>query len=310
MESAVGVSYKKHRDSYEIKSKRALIRYADDFVIFAESREDAEAAKSDIARWLAERGLELSQEKTTVRHLTEGFDFLGFNVRQYPASNTKTGRKLLIKPSKQSVKDFKHRIKREWTDLVGHNIDAVLNRLLPLLRGWVNYFRTAVSKKTFNALDDWMFFRAAQWCKRTHPAKSWKWIARSYFGRYRVGRQDRWIFGHPRTGNHLPKLSWTPIRRHIMVRYDATPDDPDLRSYWEQRAARKAKLLPTWRHRELAKQQRGQCLICYDSLHNNEVLHVHHVIPTSQGGEDGMSNLALLHLRCHQQIHKSRRVKV
>ena len=86
-----------------------------------------------------------------------------------------------------------------------------------------------------------------------------------------------------------------------MVRYDASPDDPDLRSYWEQRAARKAELLPSWRHRELAKRQGGHCPICRDSLYNEEELHVHHVIPKSQGGGDAISNLALVHLYCHQQ---------
>ena len=310
MEAAVGVAYKWHRNSYEIRSKRALVRYADDFVIFAETREDAKAAQLDVARWLADRGLELSQEKTRLRHLTEGFDFLGFNVRQYPTSRTKTGYKLLIKPSKESVAAFKHRMKREWSALLGHNVDVVLNRLKPLVRGWVNYFRAAVSKETFTGLDDWMWFREAQWCKKTHPAKPWKWIARTYFGRHRVGRQHKWVFGNPKTGNHLPRLSWTPIRRHVMVRSDASPDDPDLRSYWERREAKKAELLPTWRQRELAKWQRGQCPICYDSLHNGEELHVHHVVPKSQGGEEAVSNLTLVHLYCHQQTHKGRKVTV
>ena len=91
MESAVGVSYVRWRGINRIRSRRALVRYADDFVIFAETREDAEAAKSDIERWLANRGLELSQEKTRIRHLTEGFDFLGFNVRQYPQTECQDG---------------------------------------------------------------------------------------------------------------------------------------------------------------------------------------------------------------------------
>ena len=310
MESAVGVSYVRWRGINRIRSRRALVRYADDFVIFAETREDAEAAKSDIERWLANRGLELSQEKTRIRHLTEGFDFLGFNVRQYPKPSAKTGYKLLIKPSKESVAVFKHRAKRDWSALAGHNVDMVLNRLRPFLRGWANYFRTTVSKETFNALDRWMLIREVQWCKRTHPTKPWKWIIRTYFGRHRAGRQDKWVFGNPKTGNHLPKLSWASIRRHIMVRFDASPDDPDLRPYWERREARKAELLPTWRQRELARRQRGQCPICHDSLHNEEGLHVHHVIPRSQGGEDAISNLALVHLYCHQQVHKSRKVKV
>ena len=310
MESAVGVSYWKDGDSYKINSTRALVRYADDFVIFAETREDAEAAKSDIARWLAGRGLELSQEKTRIRHLTEGFNFLGFNVRQYPVSNTRTGYKLLIRPSKESVSDFKHRMKREWSALVGHNVDAVLARLRPILRGWVNYYRTVTSKETFNGLDYWMLSREIRWCKRTHSNKSWNWINRTYFGSSRVRRQDKWVFGHPKTGNHLPKLSWTPIKRHIMVRYDASPADPDLRSYWAWREAKKAVLLPTWRQKELATRQGGHCPICQDSLHNDEELHVHHVIPKSQGGEDAISNLALVHLYCHQQVHTGGKVTV
>ena len=310
MESAVGVTYVWGGKNYQIRSKRALVRYADDFVIFAESREDAEAAKSDIAQWLAIRGLKLSQEKTRIRHLTEGFNFLGFNVRQYSVSKTRTGYKLLIKPSKESVTAFKYRMKQEWSALVGHNVGAVLYRLKPFLRGWANYFRTAVSKEVFSTLDDWMIYREAQWCKRTHPSKPWNWIARTYFCSARAGRQDKWVFGQPRTGNHLPKLSWTPIRRHVMVRYDASPDDPDLRSYWERREARKAELLPTWRLRVLAKRQKGHCPICHENLHNDEELNVHHVIPKSQGGEDAISNLTLVHLYCHQQAHKGRKVTV
>ena len=286
MESAVGVSYRKDRDSYKINSSRALVRYADDFVIFADTRNDAESAKTDIARWLADRGLSLSQEKTRIRHLKEGFNFLGFHVRHYPVSNTRTGFKVLITPSRESVADFKHRMKDEWSILIGHNVDVVLNRLRPILRGWTNYYRTKVSKRTFRSIDKWMFSREARWCQRTHPNKSWNWIIRTYFGRHQVGRQDKWVFGNPKTGNLLPKLAWTPIQRHVLVRYDASPDDPDLRSYWEQREARKSALLPIRRQRELAKRQRGQCPVCHDSLHNDEELHVHHVIPRSQGGED------------------------
>jgi RNA-directed DNA polymerase len=310
MESAIGVSYRKHRGTYVIDGKRALIRYADDFVIFAETREDAETAKSDIARWLTNRGLEFSQEKTAVCHLTEGFNFLGFNVRQYPATNTKTGYKLLIKPSKESVKDFKHRLKQEWTALTGHNADTVVNRLRPVLEGWANYFRTTVSKETFNDIDHWMFFRECRWSRRTHPAKSWKWITRTYFGKLRVGSRNKWVFGNPKNRMHLPLLSWTPIRRHGGIRHDASPDDPALRSYWERREAGKATLLPSWRQRKLAKQQGGLCPVCRDSLHNGEELHVHHVIPTSEGGEDAISNLILIHLYCHLQLHGNRRVKV
>ena len=164
--------------------------------------------------------------------------------------------------------------------------------------------------ETYKGLDRWMFSREIQWCRSSHSTKSWKWIPRTYFGSHRVGRHDRWVFGNPKTGNHLLRLSWTPIKRHVMVRFDASPDDPDLRSYWERREARKAELLLTWRQRELAKRQGGHCPICHDSLHDDCELRVYRVIPKSQDREDALSNLALVHLYCHQQTHKGRKVNV
>ena len=159
MEQALGVRYDGRG---QIKGSRALVRYADDWVVFCESEEDAQAARLQAQEWLQERGLHLSAEKTRIVHLTEGFDFLGFNVRHYPAPATaRSGYKLLIKPSKESVSKFKARVRREWMALTGHNAIEVLKRLNPILRGWANYFRIGVSKHTFETLDHWMFVRCA-----------------------------------------------------------------------------------------------------------------------------------------------------
>jgi hypothetical protein len=86
---AVAIPY--HRP----RSRHAVVRYADDFVVFCESREDALRVKDTLLpSWLAERGLTLSEEKTRVVHLTEGFDFLGCTVRHYRAPRTsRTGYK-------------------------------------------------------------------------------------------------------------------------------------------------------------------------------------------------------------------------
>ena len=85
------------------------------FVCFCESREDAEQVQRILVEWLKERGLALSEEKTRMVHLTEGFDFLGFNVRHYPAPQTsRTGWKLLIKPSKHSVQDVQKKLMELW----------------------------------------------------------------------------------------------------------------------------------------------------------------------------------------------------
>ena len=91
--------------------------------------------------WLKERGLSLSEEKTRIVHLTEGFDFLGFNIRHYPAPQTsRTGWKLLIKPSKEAVQDVQRKLKDQWDKAQGTNVQSVLSKLNPIIRGWANYF--------------------------------------------------------------------------------------------------------------------------------------------------------------------------
>ncbi|MGB8898278.1 MAG: reverse transcriptase domain-containing protein [Methylocella sp.] len=111
MEAAVGVKYISRGDNV---GKRCLVRYADDFVVFCETENDARKAKAEVSAWLATRGLRLSEAKTRIAHLSEGFDFLGYNVRQYPAPTTRAGLKLLIKPSRKSMKKLKIRLIQEW----------------------------------------------------------------------------------------------------------------------------------------------------------------------------------------------------
>ena len=153
MEAALGV---KHRRG-QIVGSRALVRYADDFCVFCESREDAEAARDCLEAWLKVRGLEFSSEKTRIVHLTEGIDFLGFHIRLYPVSTTKTGWKLLTTPSKKSIQKHRDQMKEEWQAVRGWSIRKVLWKLNPIIRGWANYFRTGTAKATFRSLDDWTY---------------------------------------------------------------------------------------------------------------------------------------------------------
>jgi RNA-directed DNA polymerase len=300
MEQALGVRYDKRG---QIIGSRALVRYADDWVVFCESKEDAQAARRQAQEWLLKRGLRLSEEKTQIVHLTEGFDFLGFNIRHYPAPNTaRSGYKLLIKPSKESVRNFKERVRREWMALKGHNVTAVLKRLNPILRGWANYFRIGVSKHTFESIDYWMFDRCVRYVKSNHRRKGWRWCRSKYWGMLNPQRADRWVFGDKSTGAYLLKLSWTPIKRHVLVKGASSPDDPALRSYWIRREQRKIGTLAP-KLISLAHSQRGRCSHCGASLFNGEALHRHHLRPKGEGGTDEHSNLQLVHLYCHQQIH-------
>jgi RNA-directed DNA polymerase len=125
MESALGVRID-HRG--QLVSKRAVVRYADDFVVFCENKEDAEKAEITLQKWLGKRGLSLSPEKTKIVHLTEGFNFLGFNIRLYKDHRTTTGYKLLIKPSKESVQKIRDKLRNEWLRLKGKNVGTVVKK--------------------------------------------------------------------------------------------------------------------------------------------------------------------------------------
>src|SRR6266487_1078959 len=300
MEEAIDVKYD-YRG--QIVGKRAIVRYADDFVCFCETREDAEQVQKILVEWLKERGLTLSEEKTRIVHLTEGFDFLGFNIRQYPAPQTaKTGWKLLIKPSKESVHKMQKKLKDLWNKVQGTSVQVVLGTLNPVIRGWANYFRTAVAKEIFSSLDRWMFYKTDRHTRRMHPNKSKDWRHRKYWGRFNLDRLDPWVFGDKQTGGYLIKFSWFPIERHTLVKGTSSPDDPCLRDYWRKRQAAKARDL-TFSKQKLANRQKGRCLQCGESLFNDEELQVHHLLARSRGGKSTYSNLALVHLFCHQQIH-------
>lgn len=300
MENAIGVKY---NNQGQIIGKRAVVRYADDFVCFCEAKEDAEQVQQILVEWLKERGLTLSEEKTRIVHLTEGFDFLGFNIRQYPAPQTsRSGWKLLIKPSKESVQKVQKKLKDLWLRAHGNSVQTVLRKLNPIIRGWANYFRTVVASEIFQSLDQWMSCRAERYTKRMHPKKSKDWRQHTYWGRFQLDRLDHWVFGDKQTGQYLLKFSWFPIQRHPLVKGTASPDDPRLSEYWNQRLAKPAKDL-TLSRQKIALRQKGRCLECFESLFNGEEIHIHHMLPRSFGGNNSYSNLVFVHLLCHQQIH-------
>jgi RNA-directed DNA polymerase len=147
-----------------------------------------------------------------------------------------------------------------------------------------------------------MYSKADHYTRRMHPKKSRDWQHQKYWGHFHLDRRDSWTFGDKQTGGYLLKFSWFPIERHTLVQGRSSPDDPCLKDYWLKRQAAKAKDL-TFSKQKLAKRQKGRCLECGESLFNDEELQIHHRLARSQGGKDTYSNLALVHLLCHQQIH-------
>jgi RNA-directed DNA polymerase len=242
-----------------------LVRYADDLVACAHTRAQAEQLKAKLADWLAPRGLVFNEDKTQIVHLTNGFDFLGFNVRRY-----RNG-KLLIKPSSAAVKRLRRRLADEMRALRGSNAAAVVAALTPIIRGWAAYYRGVVSSKIFNELDDYVWKLTWRWAKRSHSGKPKRWVTHRYFGRFNKFRNDRWVFGN-RAGvdergsvPHLIKFAWTPIVRHQLVAGSASPDDPELIDYWASRRRRVKPPLDSFNLRLLTRQA-GRCPLCRDHL--------------------------------------------
>ncbi|MGH8069825.1 MAG: reverse transcriptase domain-containing protein [Candidatus Entotheonellia bacterium] len=137
----------------------AGIRYADDLVVLHPDREVIEQSQALMARWWREMGLELKPSKPRIRHTLEmveggaGFDFLGFNIRQYP-SRARRGDKTIIKPSRASVTRQHRQVRAVTTRHRMPRQRRLIEARNPVIRGWSHYFSTVCSKETFGKLDD------------------------------------------------------------------------------------------------------------------------------------------------------------
>lgn len=215
------------------RDKIHVITYADDFIITGASREVLERKiKPAVEAFLRERGLKLSQEKTQITHIEHGFDFLGFNVRKYNG-------KLLIKPSKKNVFSFLAKIR----DIIRSNrtVAAVelIRKLNSKIRGWTNYYRHVVSKKTFAYIENQIFHAIWRWARRRHPNKGATWVKKKYF---RTQGLRQWIFS-AKTQHKQGQLiyidlhspAYVAIRRHVKIKAEANPFNPAFTDYFHRR---------------------------------------------------------------------------
>jgi len=261
LEEAAGVRYQTgNRPDRVTDTSPTLTRYADDLVVCCHTRQQAEQVKAKLAAWLAPRGLAFNEAKTRIVRLDdEGFQFLGFHLRRY-----RNG-KLLIKPSVPAITRFRKRLAKEFRALRGANVAAVLAKINPIVRGWIAYYRTVVSSRVFTVLTDYLWKLTYKWACWSHSNKPKHWIVQRYYGKFNKFRNDRWVFGDRDTGAYLPKPAWTDITRHTLVKGGASPDDPDLATYWAQRRRKVKPPLDSYTVRLLSKQD-GRCTLCGENL--------------------------------------------
>ncbi|GAC1490157.1 MAG: hypothetical protein NVS2B14_02070 [Chamaesiphon sp.] len=292
----------------------SLIRYADDFVILHEDITVVQRSQQIIAEWLKAMRLELKPSKTRLAHTLNkyegqeaGFNFLGFNVRQYPKGKYSTGYntngeplgfKTLIKPSSQKVKIHYEKMAEVIDQHKAAPQAALIAQLNPIIRGWANYYSKVVSAEIFSDLDRIMYNKLKRWGERRHSKKSNGWVADKYW--QSIGG-DNWVFATRHEGKNplrLLKHSATKITRHVKVKGEASPYDGNL-IYWSTRMG-KSPEVPT-RVAELLKRQKGKCTQCELMFTNESVMEVDHIIPKSKGGKDRYDNIQLLHRHCHDK---------
>jgi RNA-directed DNA polymerase len=238
LESVLKISHRKvcknGLEYYMAIGKYRVVRYADDFVIFARSKKDIEAIYGILEPYLEDRGLKLAEDKTKISHISDGFDFLGFNFRRY---KNKKGLIHLSKPSKSSIKAFTSKVDEICKELHGHNVDTLIDRLNPLIRGVANYWKPNSAKKIFYKMDYFIWQKIFKFIKRLHPNKSLEWLIKTYFPTYKDGQSaDNWILTGPKKGNTLIKMGWTPIKRHEMIEFNNSPYDKSKEEYFHDRS--------------------------------------------------------------------------
>jgi RNA-directed DNA polymerase len=215
------------------RTKVNVIRYADDFVITGKTKELLEdTIKPAVERFLKERGLTLSPEKTRITRIEDGFDFLGQNPRKYKG-------KLLIRPSTNNVKSFLDKVKETIRKFTAMKTGDMIRPLNPMIRGWANYHRHIVASETFNKVDNQIYSYLWDWAKKRHQDKGKMWLARKY---WHIGPKA-WTFAtveQTPEGKRRVELIGAEqinIRRHVKVRSDANPFDPKYDEYFEKRRA-------------------------------------------------------------------------
>ena len=304
----------KYRQEQRIRSL-TYIRYADDFLVLHQDRAVVENCKQIITEWLAAWGLELKPSKTRIAHTFNaewsedglaGFDFLGFQIRQYSRGRHKSdlnsqqeplGFDTLITPSDKALKlhyaklaaiidSHKHKSQR---NLIG--------KLNPVIRGWTNYYRFTDIKTVgiLSKLNTLMYGKLRSWGRRKtgslKAAHQKYWITQG---------KDKWVFATRQGNNPLRLLKHTQVEcssiSYVKVKGDSSPYNGKA-VYWSER---RGKYPETPRRiARLLKWQKGKCNLCGLHFREDDLIEIDHIIPTAIGGKDTYDNSQLLHRHCH-----------
>lgn len=306
----------------ELGEEYRITRYADDFVILGKSKNRLKKHALPIVReFLNMRGLELNLNKTSIKTVQKGFNFLGFHFREYEdpkrAKGTKKGI-FLVTPSKQEIINYKKKLSKMVKASRSAPITILINNLNISLRGWAEHYRAVTSTKAFNDVSRHVFIIVYKFLKHRYKGVPKKQIVQRHFTR--IGN-NRWVFyGKSLDGSNLAKKSeqvllfqigYVKMKRHVMCK-PLNIYDPVNYKYFEKRIVRTN--VPDFNSKSLRsrlfKKQKGMCPACQDALSREIDLKIHHKLAKSKGGKNSLHNLVLLHKECHKQITHTKNEKL
>jgi RNA-directed DNA polymerase len=268
-----------------------LIRYADDFIVTAADRETAEKVKETVKKFIEARGLRLSEEKTLITEIQDGFNLLGWNFRKYKG-------KLLIKPSKKSMQKVIDNMREIIHKHQSASQDVLISKLNPVITGWSNYHQGVVAKKAFERIDHTLFQMLWMWAVKRHPNKGKGWVKNKY---WKVEGTRHWVFRGER--KCLRKMSDLKIVRHVSLKLDKNP-------YTDRRYFAKRKLLLeanklTGRAKKVWNRQKGLCPLCKTVMDKMEERKMYYLERLQPEKGKPMKETLFIHKACVRNLSQA-----
>ena len=175
-----------------------MVRFADEFIVISGSMRLLNIVRGKLMKFLRERGLGISEEKSRIVEIGEKkpFDFLGYTY-MYMKRTTRARSKLLhrsspeyrlegrprlyVYPSRKELTRLKLRLKKYFRENQNTEAFRMISELNPIIRGWVNYFSYSNAMGILKILRRWLFKRLEIWMRNKHPKAGREWLNRRYF---------------------------------------------------------------------------------------------------------------------------------
>jgi len=252
------------------KAIEPSVRYADDMVIILRPEDDAEQILGRISRFLAERGLEVSEKKTKLTAAINGFDFLGWHFK------VQGNGKFRCVPSVDNFKSFRQKVKTIVNNS-NHGATEKAEKLAPVVRGWRNYHR---------------------FCKMDGSRLALYHIQYRTFKVFNKENKQNRHTSKKLLDKAFPAVPYSE-NKHINVKGEKSPFDGDL-TYWSERNSKLYDGITS----KVLKRQNHSCAKCGYKTTSEERVHLHHKDGNHRNWK--FNNLEALHESCHDYVHMSK----